>query len=758
MPRPRRVTFFHAYPHQVAGAQVVTAHLSSALATAGWEVELVVPDGGPFVEYVRQRDIPVRIVKASRSLLTFGRRRGFGLALRRVAAIVGYWLKLWRVFRSADSVVHVNDHRGVMLAGVPARLAGRPVVWHVHGPLPNRILNRCCAGISTRLVAVSSDTLQALELSRRTTLRKALIIHNCLAGSPAGARAGSYDSRVPASPMIAVGARIHPDKGLDLLLEAMVILLPSHPGLSLVIAGHVQRGYEAYADSLRLQCERLGLSEAVTFLGRVDDAATLFERADVYVQPSRAEPFGLCLLEAMAVGTPVVAFATGGMREVIQHGVNGLLSEAGDSRALAEDLHRLLCDPDLAAACVRGGRACLTAHFSPERFLAQFSALYEGLVSGGPPRVVRVGNAVTLWTIQRNQLVEQRRLGLDLVCLTDTDEWSKRFQMLGFVTVDAPMDRRPGPLGLARWVASVVLVLPSRTRMVLHSHNLAHTLGLRLLALGFRRHLIVETFHNTYELLQPGLARRLVRMALRRTRGRCARALFISDRYEADAARERLVPIGRTEVVGTGIDLVAFRERVEAARPRSDVRADLGIRDDERISIVVARLDPQKGHDLYLTAAALLRRTHPDLHHLLVGHGLDTHRVLDQVVRLGLKDKVQVLGYRDDVPELLSAADVAVLPSRHEGFGRCLVEAMAAGVPTVATDCDGPRMILEDGHDGLLVAMTSEALATGMAAALNDEQLRSDLVERGLLRAAQFDEIAIAHRVGAIYRELDGVR
>jgi glycosyltransferase involved in cell wall biosynthesis len=144
--------------------------------------------------------------------------------------------------------------------------------------------------------------------------------------------------------VFAAGSFIH-KKGFDLLIRAFALVHDRYPGVDLILAGD---GHER--EACQKLAARLGLNGAATFLGRVDHARVpaLLNGAELFVLPSRKEPFGIVVLEAMAVGKPLVAARVGGVPEFITHGENGLLVEPESPPALAEGICTLLGDPALS--------------------------------------------------------------------------------------------------------------------------------------------------------------------------------------------------------------------------------------------------------------------------------------------------------------------------------------------------------------------------------------------------------------------------
>ncbi len=192
------------------------------------------------------------------------------------------------------------------------------------------------------------------------------------------------------------------------------------------------------------------------------------------------------------------------------------------------------------------------------------------------------------------------------------------------------------------------------------------------------------------------------------------------DRFRSRAIRQ---------VIHSPVDVDRFRP---GAIDRAAIRARLDLTDAWPVLGVIGQLTPWKGQDDAIRAAALLRREFPRLRLLLVGsakfvhaqtrhdnHAYEAglHRLVDE---LAMRTHVTFLGEREDIPEILAALDLSLVPSWDEPFGRVVGEALAAGVPAVATSVGGPREIINDGVNGLLLpprqpAMWATAVSTLLA-------------------------------------------
>jgi glycosyltransferase involved in cell wall biosynthesis len=200
-------------------------------------------------------------------------------------------------------------------------------------------------------------------------------------------------------------------------------------------------------------------------------------------------------------------------------------------------------------------------------------------------------------------------------------------------------------------------------------------------------------------------------------------------------------------------DLVrVIHNAIDDAEPGADPPRPVGAA-TKRI-VTVASLEPCKGHDVLLEA---LRRVAADIpvQCLLVGDGPSRPSLQATVRSLGLGDMVRFLGYQEAVTTIVRECDVFVLPSLLEGFGIAVVEAMALGVPVVASATGGIPEIITDGEDGLLVPPgDSSALAAAIRRLLTDDALREAIVGRARERAKRFTASVMAEQYREWYEEL----
>ena len=348
------------------GAFRHVADLSGALAEQGYDVAVCGPHRGAALTVpVLPLDMPRAIVPGSDA------RAALGFA------------QIVRDFR--PDIVHAHGNK----AGVVARLAhlarpGTPVIYSPHGYAfaghftpRERKLYRTLESLVAPLATVVLCVCEAeAQLAHATGLNSRIrVVHNGIV--PIDSDAGSLASD-GAGPRICATSGLRPGKGLDTLLEAMVEVVATVPGARLALAGDgPERGYlDAVAT-----CN--GVGDSVEWLGNLDDVIPLLTSSDVFVNPSWSESFPYSVLEAMAVGSPILATDVGGVAEAVEDQVTGILVPAHDRVALAGELIGLLEASDRARELGRRARERQRAAFTLERMVAGAIAVYDEVLSAG---------------------------------------------------------------------------------------------------------------------------------------------------------------------------------------------------------------------------------------------------------------------------------------------------------------------------------------------------------------------------------------
>jgi len=327
--------------------------------------------------------------------------------------------------------------------------------------------------------------------------------------------------------------------------------------------------------------------------------------------------------------------------------------------------------------------------------------LINSLASGGAERLIL--DAAPFWDTSRFDV----RVVYLLAAQAQEEEIARSTIPMRWGGLRSPCD----PMGMGALARKLDELRPD----LLHTHlMLADVLGRRY---GRSRRVpVVTTLHTQAERLfrRPGMAGRLEGMVYRRAMTATASAVTTAcSRVVAASVMAACPGLGEVGVIENGIDLDRVSD--SHARPRDRVRAELGVGDGV-LCLAVGRLDLVKGHDVLLRAVTMTRSPH--LAVAIAGTGSEEVHLRDLAGRLGVSGRVLFLGRCGDVGSLLHAADLFVLPSRREGLPISLIEAMACGLPIVATDVGGVRDVVEPSGAGIVVPPEDPAALTEAVDAL----------------------------------------
>lgn len=232
-----------------------------------------------------------------------------------------------------------------------------------------------------------------------------------------------------------------------------------------------------------------------------------------------------------------------------------------------------------------------------------------------------------------------------------------------------------------------------------------------------------------------------------------ARVIAVSRAVAESLGQNGVIEPSKITVVHNGIDVEQFAPRVDAGGAR-DVKLPMLVG-------TVGHLAPIKGQDVFIRAAALIAERRADVRFVVIGEDKSPERgyrrsLEDLVTELGLNEILNMPGWRDDMPAALSSLSVFVSAARSEPFGLAIVEAMAAGLPVIATASEGALEIVEDGLTGKLVPVDNpEALAQAIHDLLDNPLERSRLGRNGLLAARERYSLGrMASATERVYREV----
>jgi len=309
----------------------------------------------------------------------------------------------------------------------------------------------------------------------------------------------------------------------------------------------------------------------------------------------------------------------------------------------------------------------------------------------------------------------------------------------------------PCPLRPKRWSfpARFVEFLKNSDYDIVHSH--VHYASGYIVRLAYKARIKgrIVHFRNTTDGVPNTLTRRIYRRIMRRLIDKYATSILAVCRgamefgWGSGWQRDN-----RAQVIYNGLDTSVFEQVVS---DRIGLIEELGLNPESKIVINVAHIHHQKAHDVLLDAAVEVISQDKKTHFVLVGDGVLRSEMENKAAQLSIERNVHFLGVRNDVPRLLKSSDCFVLPSRWEGLPGVVLEAMAAGLPVVATDLPGVREIAEHTNQITIVPIEDEvALSEAIIKVCFDESTRTGA---GQPFPSEFDLQRCAEKLYEVYHQ-----
>ncbi|MBI4358111.1 MAG: glycosyltransferase [Candidatus Omnitrophica bacterium] len=572
----------------------------------------------------------------------------------------------------------------------------------------------------------------------------------------------------------------HEVKGHRFMIKALSYIAAEATNVKLVFVGDgpLETSLERYADHKKVL-------DQILFLGARRDVPELTNAMDLICAPSLSEGFSNTVLEAMATGKPVIATNVGGNPEVILNGETGILIRPRDARAIAEQTSFLIEHVEIREKLGHAARKQVESEFSVERMVKQYEEFYtellippkrrvkvrraedkferphlsphvsqESFEQGGevphsrvekPPIVVerrsrRIRLLQLIWSLDlggAEQVVMDLARGLDrqkfktiVCCLNNKGRYAPSLERTGIKVIALHKRSKFDPFLVSR----LKEIIRTERIDLIHTHLYSAHLWGRMAAKATGVP-CVSSEHGMDEW-RTGLRLTLDRWYAPVSK----RMIFVSEAVKQFYMKANPSLDGRCRIIHNGVDVASFQK---SAEEKQAFRESLGLSQNEKVIGIVGRLVPEKAHVDFIEAIQLLVENRKDILGLVVGEGALLDPLKKRVEEAGLERHVLFTGFRRDVSSLYQVMDVLALCSLREGFPLTILEAMATGVPVVATEVGGVLEMAEHEQDSLLVPPSdSPALANAIHRVLEDEGLRAKLIENAKRKVSSRFSIA----------------
>jgi glycosyltransferase involved in cell wall biosynthesis len=384
---------FYNHTGRASGAEKVLLLALEHLDRTAVEPLLVCPPG-ELAGSAEKLDIPVKYISELNARITLWPHK---LAWYAISLIKTVFALRTEVRRSRCDVVHANSPRGGIAAIFATAGWPLPVIWHVHDefiPHPITSLIRLLVLVCGRcsVIAVSEATAISFVGKSSKLARRVQVIHNAVDvnGIDKNSSSGSLRQELRLEPndfLFGIVGQITPRKGQLELIGIFAQAVKEMPAAKLLVIGApvFDHDDDYHEEVVRLTAS-LDMTNRVLFLGRRPDAIEIIKQLDTLVINSKSEAFVMVGIEAMACRTPVIATNVGGTREMITHGINGLLLPAGDKEALAAALKQMYADANLRELFVERSRDQVEKELNIDLFVSEFQKTLLNLAPGEVPK------------------------------------------------------------------------------------------------------------------------------------------------------------------------------------------------------------------------------------------------------------------------------------------------------------------------------------------------------------------------------------
>ena len=534
--------------------------------------------------------------------------------------------------------------------------------------------------------------------------------------------------------IVGVG-RLDPIKGFIHLVEACRLLKERGTAFTCDIIGD-----GPLRDTLQQAIDAAGLQAQVRLTGALpqQEVRTRINRATLFVLPSvlladgNADGIPVALMEAMACGATAISTRVSGIPELIHHEENGLLVSPGDAAELADAMARLLGDAPLRTRLAEAARRTIVQDFDADIEAGKLLALIRRkqhtaapaaeAAPGQPRRVMLMTDEMEVGGSQRQ--IVQLALGLKARGVTcavlyfiNPSFLVEQLQAAGIETIRVNKTARVDPGFVRRLRQAIRAWAPDVVHCYSFTAELWGAIACRLLP-ARKRPVLISSVRGTYEWYGRNQWR------MKRWVSSQSASIISNSREGAEyAARQMHWPLHHFHVVHNGVSVT------EPDAARVDLLRQHYLQNTfDTLVLFVGRLVEHKNLPRLLQAFAQVVKQRPRTRLLLAGSGPLHDALAAQIGQLGLQDHALLLGEQSEVPALMEAADLVVLPSLREGLSNVVLEAMALGRAVLSTPVGGIPQAIDNGRHGVLVEPTdTDALARALLTLIDDPALRERL-------------------------------
>lgn len=381
-----RILLIQPYASRVSGVDTVLLQLIDGLKHSDMEFVVLIPYGSPYV--CNYENLGAKVIYFNVSV--FSKTKSLSGLMKPLIQFLPSIMRISSIIRS-EEIDLVHSHKiNVIVGDIAAKLAGVPAIHTIHevatGTLwPYRVFSRiiCLTCQAIVILCDASGDLLARDLRRLQKVHKIYNGVNTGRFSPemSDGQALRNELGIDQNTVVVTAmSRIQDTKGLEYYVDAAADVLRSNQNVVFLMVGDTisdEPKHIAYKESLQREVHSLGIGERFIITGLRRDVIKVLSATDIFVLPSVFDILPTAVIEAMAMGKPVVATSVGGVPEIVKDGITGIIVPPRSSIDLAEGIKRLIADTSLRRSMGKASRRRVVTHFNAGQYIDRTEQLYR---------------------------------------------------------------------------------------------------------------------------------------------------------------------------------------------------------------------------------------------------------------------------------------------------------------------------------------------------------------------------------------------
>lgn len=363
--------------------------------------------------------------------------------------------------------------------------------------------------------------------------------------------------------------------------------------------------------------------------------------------------------------------------------------------------------------------------------------------------VTTISNTINAFLIPHIEYLVKKGYHVEIAC-NITQELDNRIKELGCEVHNVHFQRSPLKINNYSAYLQIKRLIEYKKYDVVHTHTPVASAIVRIACRKMVKPKIIYTAHGFHFFTGASIANWLFYYPVELWLSKYTDVLITINREDYDRAKKSFGAKSIEYVPGVGIDVSKFKEKNENILEK---RRGLGIPKDAFVILSVGELNKNKNHQIVIKAMSLLKD--PNVYYIICGEGKLLNFLKKIAQEMGVSEKVNILGFREDVSEIYKVANLFIHPSFREGLPVAVMEAMASGLPIICSNIRGNRDLIDDKKGGYLIEPNDvNGFKNAIETIISDVSIQLKFIEWNNRKVENYDKEIIIEKIGKIYSNL----